>query len=50
MRSFIVRSRSFSGQWDSPLSRSLTEKGKEYYKRKIKNKAVDTVLNIIFPD
>jgi len=26
------------------------KKGKEYYKRKIKNKAVDTVLNIIFPD
>lgn len=25
-------------------------KGKEYYKRKITNKAVDTVLNIIFPD
>ena len=26
------------------------KKGSEYYKRKIKNKAVDTVLNIIFPD
>jgi hypothetical protein len=26
------------------------KKGKEYYKRKITNKAVDTVLNIIFPD
>lgn len=25
------------------------KKGKEYYKRKITNKAVDTVLNIIFP-
>jgi len=26
------------------------KKGKEYYKRKITNKAVDAVLNIIFPD
>ena len=26
------------------------KKGAEYYKRKITNKAVDTVLNIIFPD
>ncbi|MER3408048.1 MAG: hypothetical protein C4292_04675 [Nitrososphaera sp.] len=26
------------------------KKGKEYYKRKLTNKAVDTVLNIIFPD
>lgn len=28
----------------------LPKKGKEYYKRKLTNKAVDTVLNIIFPD
>lgn len=26
------------------------KKGKEYYKRKMMNKAVDTLLNVIFPD
>jgi hypothetical protein len=35
---------------DSEKALDAPKKGKEYYKRRIMNKAVDTLLNVIFPD
>lgn len=35
---------------DAEKALDAPKKGKEYYKRKIMNKAVDTLLNVIFPD
>lgn len=35
---------------DAERALDAPKKGSEYYKQKIKNKAVDTLLNIIFPD
>jgi hypothetical protein len=35
---------------DAEKALDAPKKGKEYYKRRIMNKAVDTLLNVIFPD
>lgn len=35
---------------DAERALDAPKKGKEYYKQKMKSKAVDTLLNIIFPD
>lgn len=35
---------------DAEKALDAPKKGSEYYKRKIMNKAVDTLLNVIFPD
>lgn len=38
------------GEVESEKSLDQPKKGKEYYKRKAMNKAVDVLLNLIFPD
>ena len=38
------------GEVESEKALDLPKKGVEYYKQKAKNKAVDVLLNIIFPD